>query len=405
MSLKATLQKVPFLSEMEEEQIAHLVDRGQVLSVAAAQTLFREGDQADCMYVILGGQVRIYLQDDDGYAAALAILQTGDFFGEMALLDGGARSASADSVTPCTFFILDRQGFLDLLAASPTCLARLLTSLTGNLRKTTDKYFQGELARQTLRAEMERERHRSLAQMVAGVAHEVNTPLGIINTAASIIKRELTSEAISALAAERQLQVVLETVREATDLVQKNITRAYTLVQSFKNIAAGLSTDAKETLQLSEVLGEVLDLFKINARQAKLEVEFNNTLMDQESTWVGYRGHLTRVILNLLTNIERYAYPEGVGGKVEITLSAGQQHQEPCFVITVRDFGAGIAPENLPKIFDPFFTTGRGKGGTGLGMAIVYNLVTATLQGTIAIASAPNQGTTVRVTVPQTVSA
>jgi len=193
-------------------------------------------------------------------------------------------------------------------------------------------------------------------------------------------------------------------VREATDLVQKNITRAHTLVQGFKNLAVGLSTDAKETLHLSEVLVEILGLFKINARQAKLAVEFNTTLTHQESTWVGYRGHLTRVILNLLTNVERYAYPDGVGGRVEIALSAGQQRKEPYFLITVRDFGAGIAPENLPKVFEPFFTTGRGQGGTGLGMAIVYNLVTETLQGTIAIESALNQGTTVRVTVPQTVS-
>jgi signal transduction histidine kinase len=405
MSLEAMLQKVPFLSDMADEEVSRLVDRGRVLSVAAEQTLFREGDQADCMYVILCGQVRIFLQDEDGHESALAMLQTGDFFGEMALLDGGARSASADSVIPCRFFILDRQGFLDLLAASPTCLARLLTALTGNIRKTTDRYFQAELAKQTLRVEMERERHRSLSQMVAGVAHEVNTPLGIINTAASIIKRELMPEAISTLAAEHPLQAVLESVREATDLIQKNITRAHTLVQSFKNMAVGLSTDVKETLHLSEVLVEILDLFKINARKAKLAVEFNTTLTHQESTWVGYRGHLTRVILNLLTNVERYAYPDGVGGKVEIALRAEQQHKEPCFVITVRDSGAGIAPENLPKVFEPFFTTGRGQGGTGLGMAIVYNLVTATLQGTIAIESAPNQGTTVRVTVPQTVSA
>jgi signal transduction histidine kinase len=405
MSLKAALQKVPFLSEMADDQIKQLIDRGQELTMDADEVIFREGDKADCMYVLLSGRVRIYLRDRNGHELALALLQGGDFFGEMALLDGGTRSASADSVEPCTFFILDQEGFLDLLAVSPAALSKLLTYLTGKVRTTTDKYFQEELARQTLRAEMESEHHRSLAQMVAGVAHEVNTPLGIINTAASVIKRELTSETLTALAADRKVKTALEGVLEATDLVQKHVTRAHTLIQSFKNISVGQITDTKETMRLAEAIAEILDLFKINARKAKLEVELNNVLTDRNSTWAGYRGHLSRVILNLLTNVERYAYPDGRGGKVEVSLSADHKCKEPCFVITVRDFGQGIAPENLPKVFDPFFTTGRGKGGTGLGLAIVYNLVTTALQGTIAIESALSQGTTVRVTVPQTVTA
>lgn len=405
MSFKAVLQRVPFLSEIAEDQLQQLVERGREMSADARQILFQEGDAAQGMYVLLSGQVRIYLRDEHGHEVDLALKEPGDFFGEMALLDGGTRSATAASVSPCTFFVLDRAGFMDLLAGSPASLSRLLTHLTANVRTTTDKYFREGLAKQTLRAEMEIERHRALAQMVAGVAHELNTPLGIINTAASVIRRELTSDTLRALATDPKVARVLEDVLEATDLVQKHIARAHTLVQSFKNIAVGQITDVRETMNLSEAVAETLDLFKINARKARLTVDLDDRLPDHDRTWEGYRGHLSRVLLNLLTNVERYAYPGGTGGRVVVSLDADHERTVPCFLVTVRDFGRGIAPENLSKVFDPFFTTGRGAGGTGLGMAIVYNVVTSALHGTVAIESEVDRGTTVRVTVPQTVPA
>ena len=106
-------------------------------------------------------------------------------------------------------------------------------------------------------------------------------------------------------------------------------------------------------------------------------------------------------MLNCLTNIERYAYPRGVGGTVAITLAAEGSRAEPMYVLTVRDFGQGIAPEHVPHIFEPFFTTGRSIGGTGLGLSIVRNMVTGPLQGTVEVESAVGQGTTFTVTVPQ----
>jgi signal transduction histidine kinase len=161
--------------------------------------------------------------------------------------------------------------------------------------------------------------------------------------------------------------------------------------------------DTKETLVLPDVVQEILALFSIQARQAKLDVTFTHALPAQQRTWVGYRGHLSRILLNLLTNVERYAYPEGTGGQVTVTLDTQSRHQEPHFLLTVRDHGCGIAPEHVPQVFDAFFTTGRSKGGTGLGMAMVYNLVTSALHGTIHLESAPGQGTTVTVTFPHVV--
>jgi signal transduction histidine kinase len=404
MSLEAALRSVPFLGNLTGDQLEWLIDRGQVTSADADRVLFREGDGADCLYVVLSGQVRIYQRADDAHEVEVSLVSPGQVFGEMALIDGGTRSASAATVVASTFFVLDRPGFLELLVGSSEALSRLLTHLTESVRRTTSRYVKEELARERLRVEMEIARHRSLAQMVAGVAHEVNTPLGIISTAASVILRELTSETLTALTTDGQVKTALTDALEATELVQKNVVRAHTLIQSFKKVSVGEIADTRETMDLPEALAESLHLFSINARKAGLTVELDTERAGEHRTWTGYRGHLSRILLNLLTNIERYAYPDGIGGRVAVSLGIDHERRPPAFVITVQDFGRGIAPDDLPRICDPFFTTGRGRGGTGLGMTIVHTLVTSALQGTLAIESELGRGTTVRLTVPQTVT-
>jgi signal transduction histidine kinase len=142
-----------------------------------------------------------------------------------------------------------------------------------------------------------------------------------------------------------------------------------------------------------------LNLFSITARQAKLKIELINQLGAQDDNWLGYRGYLSQVLLNLLTNIERYAYPDGTGGLIEITVADDDAaDRSPHFILSIRDFGVGISPENLPRLFEPFFTTGRIKGGTGLGLTIVHNIVTSALKGTIAVTSNLGQGTQVQIT-------
>ncbi|MCW5868614.1 MAG: HAMP domain-containing histidine kinase [Candidatus Eremiobacteraeota bacterium] len=108
----------------------------------------------------------------------------------------------------------------------------------------------------------------------------------------------------------------------------------------------------------------------------------------------GYPGSLSQVLLNLLSNAQRYAYPEQ-SGEVKIGLSADQSS----YCVTVRDFG----PRNLRRAFEPFFTTGRGKGGSGLGLSIVHTIVTAHLKGTISLDSRPGEGTTVSLSLPREV--
>ncbi len=127
---------------------------------------------------------------------------------------------------------------------------------------------------------------------------------------------------------------------------------------------------------------------------------FNHTLPPEAHTWLGYRGYLSQILLNLLANVERYAYPAGQGGAAEVALAlAGPAEYE----LRVKDFGRGISPGNLDRVFEPFFTTGRCAGGTGLGMTIVYNLVTTALKGRITLHSVVGQGTNVQIVFPRVI--
>jgi signal transduction histidine kinase len=100
-----------------------------------------------------------------------------------------------------------------------------------------------------------------------------------------------------------------------------------------------------------------------------------------------------------------YAYPDKMGGVIEIGLGVDKGREPGCFVLTVQDFGRGIAPDHLDQIFTPFFTTGRGKGGTGLGLAIVKNIVIDVLRGAISVESELNKGTIFMITFPQVIEA
>jgi signal transduction histidine kinase len=399
--LAGTLRRVPFLARLGDVQIDALAAAGESRWVPAETVLFEEGAAGDGLYVILVGRVRIVRNADGHDPLAVTEFGPGDFFGEVALLDGGARSATAVAGEACELFVLGREPFLALLASSPYLIGEVFTNLTDRIRNTTERLYREEIEAQTLRANMERERHRALAQLVAGVAHEINTPIGIANTAACLITRGLSSPPlVKAAAADADVKVEMEDLGEAVRLIEANVARAHRLIQSFKSLSVAEASERPEALVLPELVAEAIDLFSPAARQAKLEVHVEDALPEDRRAWFGRRGHLIQILLNVLTNVARYAYPDGAGGSVEIRLApAGDGH----VLLSVRDRGRGIPAGDLPRVFEPFFTTGRSKGGTGLGMAIVRNLVTAGLGGTIGIESEVGAGTVVTVTVPQTV--
>lgn len=183
-------------------------------------------------------------------------------------------------------------------------------------------------------------------------------------------------------------------------MIERNIERAHRLVEEFKTLSVSQVSDTLEQLDLVRVVGEIVELFSINARKSGLRVVVVDQLTPAQvsTTWHGYRGRLSQVVLNLLTNVERYAYPGGTGGDVEIEVAPDAVQDG--FVLSVRDHGRGIPEADLARVFDPFFTTGRAQGGTGLGLAIVHNLVVDGLGGRVEITSESGAGTTVTIHLP-----
>jgi len=260
---------------------------------------------------------------------------------------------------------------------------------------------------QAIEAEAALARHRALTQAVAGVAHEINTPLGIVKTALSIVKNHLSLPKIQALfQRDSESGEILQDILESSGLMMKNVDTAHRLIENFKKIAVDQLVEHQETVNLPDVLNDAIDLFKISAKLAKLDIRLDVSGIEQGQEWHGYPGYLIQIMMNFLQNIERYAYPDGCGGKVEIAVTDRVGADKTgLFILTVRDFGAGINPDDIGRIFDPFFTTGRGKGGTGLGLAIVSNIVTVAMQGTVSVQSEPGQGTCFTICIPKNLTA
>lgn len=388
------LRRVRLLRDLGDDELEALAAGGERKSFKDDALVFREGDEATGLFVILSGRVRLDRQHGSADIELLT-LGPGGSLGEPALFDPAPRTATAVTVEPTEFLVIDRAQFLECIAQSPQALALVLAGLGSELRGAHDTVFWEMLERHALRADMEAERYRSLAQLVAGVAHEVNTPLGVIITAASVLTEELGALGPLAGAA---ASPALERAVEAAELIQGNVTRANSLVQKFKSLSVSQAVDVVEPVDLDTLVDEILSLYAPQARAGRLQVEFCDHRADRSRPWIGNAGHLTQVLLNLLSNVDRYAYPDGEPGVVEIVLD--DHTSADSFELTVRDFGRGIPPDDLTQVLEPFFTTGRAQGGTGLGLAIVHSLVTTGMQGSVQIDSEPGRGTAVQIVLP-----
>jgi signal transduction histidine kinase len=386
------LRQFPIFAAFPLAQLNHLAREIEQVFFEADEIIFQAGEHTENMYLILDGRVRIHRATDDGEVIELVILETGQIFGELALFSSEPRMATATTLTPCTLLVVTRTLLLEVVRhASPETVLNLLGAMSQQIRETYERNFQGILAQHTLEAQMEVERQRSLTQMVAGVAHEINTPLGVVSLGMSIIERELAD---IPGADPKDMGRLAESIA----LMKRNIERAHKLIQDFKKVSVSQLSDAKESMNLPDVVQEIIGLAEIQLKRNGIMIHFDNQVLPSAETWIGYRGYLSQILLNLLTNIDRYAYPDGIGGYAHITLNTPSKD---LFMITVRDYGQGIPQEHLAHIFEPFFTTGRSIGGTGLGMTIVHNLVTQALHGSIHIDSEIGKGTEITLTFPR----
>jgi len=260
------------------------------------------------------------------------------------------------------------------------------------------EHLEQALARlKTMQSELVRsEKMAALGSLVAGIAHELNTPIGNGVTVASSIQaytQALAEELRSARPRRSRMEQLVGSLNSGADIMLRSLDRAAALITSFKHVAVDQSSDQRRGFDLQRTLEELaLMLQPMYKKQHRLELELAPGIqMDS------YPGALTQVLTNFVSNAVNHAFGDGVSGSMHLRTRAAPDGQVE---LLFSDNGRGIAEPDLKRVFEPFFTTRLGQGGSGLGLSIVYNLVTGVLGGRIELTSTPGQGTELRLLLP-----
>jgi len=244
---------------------------------------------------------------------------------------------------------------------------------------------------------VESEKLASLGSLVTGVAHEVNTPLGVSITATSFLNTELDRLLRLYQSGEMKksdLEQFVNDCQESCTILTTNLNRAAKLVNSFKQVAVDQSVEDSRAIAVGEYISEVLQSLAPRLKKSRVTLDFD---IQKDVILDTFPGALAQVITNLVMNALIHGFDQGNReGLIKIELNYRDEHTE----LVVSDDGSGMEAEIKNKIYEPFFTTKRGRGGSGLGLNIVYNLVTQKLHGRIQCESAIGEGTRFTLTLP-----
>jgi two-component system NtrC family sensor kinase len=251
--------------------------------------------------------------------------------------------------------------------------------------------------KETQKQLVESEKMVALGNLVAGVSHEINTPIGIGVTASSYLEQK-TKDFLELYQQGKMkksnLDDYLHTVNETMGMIQTNLVRASELVKSFKQVAVDQSVEIKRTFKIREYIEHVLLSLKPNIKKTQHKV---TVFCDDDIEISSYPGAFSQILTNFIMNSLIHAYEEVDD---QGTISIHITKSDHCIKIEYTDDGKGMSENVINQIFNPFFTTNRGGGGTGLGMHIVYNLVTQSLGGNIRCDSKLGVGTTFIIHIP-----
>lgn len=240
------------------------------------------------------------------------------------------------------------------------------------------------------------EKLAALGELVAGVAHEINTPVGVALSAGSTLAEK--NQTLADLFAQGEMKrsdltAYIENSQEGMEMILVNLNRASELIRSFKMVAADQISETRRFFNVRKYIDEILLSLRPKLKKTRLRVK---VLCDDNLDIESYPGAFSQILTNFIINSLTHAFEADQEG--EISIEVGRQNG--LLQLLYSDDGKGMAPEVQARVFEPFFTTARGQGSTGLGMHIVFNIVTRTLGGEIRCESAPGQGTKYEVTIP-----
>lgn len=235
----------------------------------------------------------------------------------------------------------------------------------------------------------ETEKMNALGTMVSGIAHEVNTPIGISVTAASYLQDQLISMENKLKAEEltkSDMQRYLSNYHESLAILCRNLSSAADLISSFKQVSVDQISEEPREVILSEYVQEIISSLRPKIRKAAVKVNIQST---DDYQCLIYPGALSQVITNLIINSILHGFSDGKAGIINISTCA---YKNGKIAILYTDDGNGIDESIINNVMEPFFTTKRGEGGSGLGLSIIHNIITQKFNGTIKITSIGKQG-------------
>ncbi|MBF0451206.1 MAG: HAMP domain-containing histidine kinase [Candidatus Magnetomorum sp.] len=289
------------------------------------------------------------------------------------------------------------------VAVQNSMLYSQLKKLEHEHRKTNEQLYQQNIdlqqtindLKETQNLLIEAKKMASLGNLVSGISHEINTPVGICITASSTLIQEtkgiatlFTNEKMS----KNDLKSYMESVFNTSKLILSNMERAGTLIQSFKQTSIDQTSERKRTFFVKKMIDDLFYSITPALKEIKLSIHIN---CDDTLCIHHYPGAFSQILTNLVFNSKLHGFCGKDSGTIDISVTTNASGM----VITYKDDGHGIEKAILSKIFDPFYTTNK-QSGSGLGLHIVYNIVSQLLKGKIECTSQKGKGTTFRLTLP-----
>lgn len=243
---------------------------------------------------------------------------------------------------------------------------------------------------------IESEKMASLGSLVAGVAHEINTPVGIGVTGIShisYITEDIKEKYKSNNMSEGDFESYLEETQKLSTIISLNLERTSEIIKNFKQVAIDQTSEQRREFNVNNYINGILLSVSTITKSKDIDIKIN---CDEKLEIISYPGFLSQILTNLIINSVRHGFKERNKGTILIDV----KFKNNIIELIYKDDGVGIPSENVPKVFNPFFTTSRNSGGTGLGLSIIYNIVTSNLNGFIQCKSNKDDGVEFHISFP-----
>ena len=258
-----------------------------------------------------------------------------------------------------------------------------------------------EILQETQSQLIESEKMAALGGLVAGVAHEINTPIGIGITSSSFLSdlfRDIQKLYDNKNMSEEDFENFIHKGQESTSILNVNLQRAAELIRSFKQIAVDQSSEELRDFDLNIYLDEIILSLRPKLKKKSITIQKN---CPDSLVLKSYPGVYSQIFTNLILNSITHGFEQKEQGNIVINVEPLEENHNSLLSISYSDDGIGVTPEVKKKIFEPFYTTKRNSGGSGIGMSLVYNLVTQKLCGKLSMESEQGRGISFNIIVPK----